>query len=238
MEVLIVIAIFAVIAVGVSFGIGALHRTKLRSGAVDIVGASRFAYHRAVSRAQTVRIVLDLDAHTLSIEEAHGHVTLDVSDDADIDPSEDRAGSDPWARAEARLSGSLSAQLGRSAFSPIAGSDGRPMKRYMPRRLPVSGSSPLTAESAAALAASGTQPNVRILRLTTPHEREPREQGRGYIYFFPGGRAEHAFVLLSDSNAEHFYTVEIHPLTGRAIVHPGIVDPPQVLDADEVRDNG
>ena len=38
-EILIVIALFALVATGVSMGIGALHRTKLRSAAMDVAAA-------------------------------------------------------------------------------------------------------------------------------------------------------------------------------------------------------
>jgi general secretion pathway protein H len=237
-EMMIVVALLALVAVGVSYGIGALHRTKLRSAAMDVVSASRFAYHRAITRSNTVRIAFDLDAHTIAVEEAHGHVTLDMSEDADRDEEEDRSASDPWARAQARLDGSMSAQLGRSAFGPIEGSDGSPMRKYLPHRLPVveSGAVDPGTDPAAALALAG-DPEVRIYRLVTPHEPEPRETGRGYVYFFPGGQTEHAFVYLTD-RGDNAYTLEIHPLTGRAVVHRGEVEPTELSDEGDVRDPG
>lgn len=239
-EMMIVIVLLAFVAVGVSYGIGALHRTQLRSAAMDVVSASRFAYHRAVTRSNTVRIAFDLDAHTIAVEEAHGHVTLDVSEDADSDDEEDRSAADPWARAQARLDGSMSAQLGRSAFSTIEGSDGDPMEKYMPHRLPVVESGIVEAaegDPRAAIAAAG-EPTVRIYRLITPHEPEPRETGRGYVYFFPGGRTEHAYVYLTDDDGTNAYTIEIQPLTGRAVVHRGEVEPTTLEDESDLRDPG
>lgn len=239
-EMMIVVVLLALVAVGVSYGIGALHRTKLRSAAMDVVSASRFAYHRAVTRSNTVRIAFDLDAHTIAIEEAHGHVTLDVSEDAESDDEEDRSASDPWMRAQARLDGSMSAQLGRSAFGPIEGSDGEPMEKYLPHRLPVVESGIVEAaegDPRAALMAAG-DPEVRIYRLVTPHEPEPRETGRGYVYFFPGGRTEHAYVYLTDDDGTNAYTIEIHPLTGRAVVHRGELEPTEMADEGDLRDPG
>lgn len=239
-EMMIVVALLALVAVGVSFGIGALHRTKLRSAAMDVVAAARFAYHRAVSRSSTVRLAFDLDAHTIAVEEARGHVTLDVSEDAESDDEEDRSAADPWARAQARLDGSMSAQLGRSAFGPIEGSDGDPIEKYLPHRLPVVEGGIVEAaegDPSAALAEAG-EPEVRLYRLVTPHEPEPRETGRGYVYFFPGGRTERAYIYLTDDDGTNVYTVEIHPLTGRAVVHRGEIEPMELSDEGELRDPG
>ncbi len=234
-EILIVVAILAVVATGITLGFSALHRTKLRSAAMDIVAASRFAYHRAVTRGKTVRIVFDLDAHTMAIEEAHGHITLSADEDRELDEDEDTAAVDPWEAARARLDDAYGANLGRPAFEPIRGSNGEPIRRYRPHQLPVSeGRRARSGEPDPARAA------VHIVRLSTPHEPEPREQGRGYVYYFPGGRTEHAVVQIADRSRETVYSVEIHPLTGHAKVYPYAFEPEELLDEDlsEVRDPG
>ena len=91
-------------------------------------------------------------------------------------------------------------------------------------------------DPAASLALAG-EPEVRVYRLVTPHEPEPRETGRGYVYFFPGGQTEHAFVYLTDSG-DNAYTLEIHPLTGRAVVHRGELEPTELSDEGDLRDPG
>ena len=63
-----------------------------------------------------------------------------------------------------------------------------------------------------------------------------RERGKGYIYFWPGGQSEHAVVQLVD-NADHVYSVEVHPLTGRARIYPYAYEPEE-LNEEEVRDPG
>ena len=52
-EILIVIALFALVATGVSMGIGALHRTKLRSAAMDV--AARELRCPRLARQQTAK---------------------------------------------------------------------------------------------------------------------------------------------------------------------------------------
>ncbi len=236
-EILIVVAILAVVATGITLGFSALHRTKLRSAAMDIVAASRFAYHRAVTRGRTVRIVFDLDAHTMALEEAHGHITLSAGEDRELDEEEDTAAVDPWEAARARLDDAYGANLGRAAFEPIRGSSGEPIRRYTPHQLPVKEGRRVQTED---VAESAREASVHIVRLTTPHEPEPREQGRGYVYYFPGGRTEHAVVQIADRSRETVYSVEIHPLTGHAKVYPYAFESEEMLDesSSELGDPG
>lgn len=69
----------------------------------------------------------------------------------------------------------------------------------------------------------------QFLRVFTPHDLDPREEGRAYLYFFPNGTAEHAFIQLSDGD-ERIYTVEVHPLTGKSYFFNEEVEPEDELD--------
>jgi general secretion pathway protein H len=48
------------------------------------------------------------------------------------------------------------------------------------------------------------------------------EEGVAYVYFFPGGRAQRAYVPVADG--DNRYTVVLEPFTGRARVRPGDVE--------------
>jgi general secretion pathway protein H len=74
--------------------------------------------------------------------------------------------------------------------------------------------------------------DTAFLKVFTPHERSPREDGKAYIYYFPGGVAEHTIVQLTDGDEEdpHVYSVEIHPLSGRAEIHDFELEPEEQLD--------
>jgi general secretion pathway protein H len=52
--------------------------------------------------------------------------------------------------------------------------------------------------------------------------REAIEKGTAYVYFFPGGQAQRAWVPLADGN--NLYTIVVEPFTGRARVMPGAVE--------------
>ncbi len=218
-EIMIVVLIMAIAATGMSYSFGALNRTQLRSACMSVTAASRFAYNRAITRGMTVRIAFDFENDTMAIEEAHGRITLarttdqrrlDIEED-DESGGADSAAVDPWAAAQARLADTLHPSFGASPFQPIRGA------RYAAR--PV---------------ASG----ISIQRLITPHEAEPRTRGIGHIYFFPHGQTERAVVWLSDSDDNddeaHVFSVEIHPLSGRARVRNTAYEPEElVLDGEE-----
>ena len=204
-EVLIVLIIAAIAATGITYSIGALTRANLRSGCVTLSAAARYAYGRAISQNSTVRLVFDFETDQMSFEEAHGRIVLARLDDAtraELEDGQDGSAVDPWAAARARLEDTLRPSFGASPFSPVPG------QRYEARPL-----------------ASG----VRVVRLIVPHEPEPRVEGRGSIYFFPGGQTENAVVWLSD-DSDRVYSVEIHPLTGRGHVYNYAYEPEQLLD--------
>ena len=221
-EVMIVIVIMALAAGGATVALNSVTRAKLRSACVRTVAGARFAYHRSVTRGRTVRMVLDIDSQSLSFEEADGRVFLARNDDEtrlELDETDgDLAAVDPWSAAQARLADTFNPSFGRSAFGPISNADGEALSRYEAKPL---GS------------------NIRVLRVITPHELEPRESGRASIYFFPGGRAEAAIIHLADSS-DRVYTVAIHPLTGRGRIYNYAYEPEEISDdeEDEVRDPG
>lgn len=223
-EIMIVIVLLAIMAGGTTMAIGALTRTRLRSGCMRVVAASRAAYSRAVVHGTSVRILLDFNEHTIGIEEAHGRVTLARRDDERRErrdeSEEDGAAVDPWAAAEARLEQEFQPDLGRSPFGPVLGSGGDALRNFQARPI---------------------GEGVRLVSLVTPHESEARLQGRGAIYFFPGGLGEHAIVQLADAR-DTVYSVEISALTGRGKVHSEAYEAIEIMDEDgeddRVRDPG
>ena len=207
-EMMIVVLILALVAGGITYSIGALTRTRLRSACVTTSAAARYAYNRSIAENSTVRLVFDRANDQMSFEEAHGRVTLTRLNDArrgEIAEDEDGTAVDPWEAARARLEDTLRPSFGASPFSAIAG------RRFEARPL---------------------APGVTIERLIVPHEPEPRTEGRGAIYFFPGGQTEHAILWLADGS-DHVYSVEIHPLTGRGRVYDYAYEPEEMLDDGE-----
>lgn len=192
-EILIVIAVIAVMAGGMTMAVGAMTRSKVRSSALRLVSASRFAYHHAIVRGRTVRIALSFEDNSMAIEVADRKVSL--QDPNSENESEDGL-VDAWRAAESKIEGTHQVQVGRSGFGPITNRQGEPMKRYKKQKLS----------------------KTFLRKVITPHEREERTDGNAYLYFFPGGYAENAVVQLSDEDQEQIYSVIIDELTGKGRV--------------------
>ena len=63
-EVILVVAIIAVVVTGATFGLGAVTRTRLRSASFRVVSAARFAYNRAITQGTTTRHIKILQGGT------------------------------------------------------------------------------------------------------------------------------------------------------------------------------
>lgn len=216
-EVTIVVLIIALAGSGLSLSLGALTRTTLKSAAGKLASAARYAYNRAIINGTTVRIVFDVPGGSFSVEEASGRVTLARADDerraaSGDDEGNETVAADPWEAAKARIANAQEPNLGGSPFHPLKGTDGSALKRYA--EVPLGR-------------------RIQIVRLIVPHHPHPVDDGKGAVHFFPGGLTEHAVIQLSDGR-DDVYSVEIHPLTGRAKIHDGAYEPEVLLgDPDD-----
>lgn len=211
-EVILVVAIIAVVVTGATFGLGAVTRTRLRSAAFKVASDAQFAYNRSLTQGTTTRLHFDFENHTMAVEETDTPVTLATAEDLDSDTGE---AVDPWDLARSRLEEPLSPIEPTSPFGPITDARGKALPRYT---------------------AKPVGDGVEVHALITPHDLEPRTEGEGSVYFFPGGLAEQAVIQLSDSS-ETVYSVEIHPLTGNARIHNFAYEPIDDLDDEgEVED--
>jgi len=201
-ELLLVIVLIAVASTGVAMGFNSLTRAQLRSASLQVIAASRFAYNRAIVQGKPMRILFDLDKHTLAIEEADGPVLLKRAED------KEETVRDPWQQALARVNTTMKPQKAVEPFHPIRGESGNPIEKYKAHSL---GSS------------------VRISKLYLPHESGVRTQGKGSLYFFPGGRTEHAVIELSDDGKTKF-SIEIFPLNARGKVRAEAYEPPDLSE--------
>jgi hypothetical protein len=68
---------------------------------------------------------------------------------------------------------------------------------------------------------------TKIQSVYTPRVSEPLTSGRAYIYFFPLGQTEPAIVTLSNPEGEAFYSLVVHPITGRVRIYNQEVQPPE-----------
>jgi hypothetical protein len=232
---MVVMLLVVLASTAIIMGLNAVTHAEVRNGAMELVAAARFAYSRATSQGNTVRLHFDLDRHTLALEEAHGHHILARSGD----PLREEEGDgivDPWRAARAQLENTFEPSLGSTSFSPITGREDVILDKYRPHRL----GSRFVADGQEELG----EPNIYIVRLIMPHEPEPRTTGQGSIYFFASGLAQEAVVQIADANRERVYSIAIDGLTGQARVYNYAFEPETLTedafdeDASELRDPG
>jgi general secretion pathway protein H len=242
-EMMVVVIIVALVMTGVGFSIGATSRAKLRSSFFKLVSAVRYAYSNAVTHGMTTRMVLDFDNHTFYLEETSGRVVLNKGDQTgegfrqEEEGLNEKIGSGLLDERMDTMGSGLSG-IGLSGTSDMAdrstgGVLTDPFLAAMERGT-VSG--PIGYRRPTFNKIEGKRGDVRELEgnttfviAYTPHEPLPREEGKAYIYFFPNGVTEHSIIQVSDGD-ERVYSLEVHPLSGRAVIHNEPIEPEEELD--------
>ena len=72
---------------------------------------------------------------------------------------------------------------------------------------------------------------IKLSGVMTTHNKDVKEQGKAYIYFFPNGFMEKALIYVTDGGRE--FTLETQPLTGRVRVHAERIKVSSDFDREE-----
>src|SRR6478735_3004168 len=204
-ELLIVIALIAVLGGTVLMGPGMLEGSRLKSAATLIVSGVRLGLARASTTGRPTRLAFDLDNGKLTLEEASGSVLL----------REHTKDSSSGAAAATDLEKTAQAESERILQGPHA-----PRATFRP----ISSFNSSPDESGPARSLGG---GVQFISVQTEHDDEPRSSGRAYLYFFPGGTTERASVQLKRRGDDVGLTVSISGLTGRAKIERGRIELPR-----------
>lgn len=200
-EVLIVVALIALMAGTVIFGSGMLTSSRQRAAATLIVSGVRMGVTRANTTGKPVRMVFDLDAHRLLLEESSG-VMLRVKE-------EKNTGGGAEAATEAE-------RKAREEAERIVDGPKAPRAEFKPvKQFGFDGDEPS--------AGRGLGAGVQLKQVQTEHDEEPRTSGRAYLYFWPGGGTERAVVQVVREGDPEGLSVVVSPLTGRAKIERGAV---------------
>lgn len=214
-EVLIVMALIALILSAVVIGSGQMSSSKMRHSSTMITGAIRVAYARATSSSKTVRLVMDFEAAEIWLEE----------------------GSQPHVVQSKDMSGAGGAAAATEQEKAAQEESGRILKGPAPpktsfREIDAMG----MAASEPGKGHKKLDSGIKFRRVQTQHDAEERKDGRAYLYFWPGGQTERAAIQLriGDNDApESAVTLLVAPLTGRVTVKSGAVDMPKPVDDKE-----
>jgi general secretion pathway protein H len=221
-EILVVLVLIALLAAGAVAGTGGVGAARLRGAASTVVALSRVAATRTNATGRPVRLVFDLDKHSVWLEESSNSRALRVnlSDENARLKAEKRSDEERLAdvKAQAEAEGERLAEgttLKKAAFRPVTGLEISGEKVGEPREL------------------GG---GVEFRQVHIAHDGEPRTNGRAFLYFWPGGETEWASIQIRRSGEKDGLTVMVSPLTGRAKIERGNVELPKSNQEGELEE--
>jgi general secretion pathway protein H len=218
LELLVVLALLGLVMAMAVRGVRSFANSDLRASSTKMAGAIRYLFDRASTTGRIHRLVIDFE---------QGRYWAEVSDDR-LYMARERE-TDQSRAAEAEATAKEDEEAKRQEEEGEAAID---ITRYQPQEF-----RPKRARFEAfkemAVKAVQIKGGVKIAGLFTPRLAEPMAAGQGYIYFFPMGLTEAAQVYLSDSKQETFYTLVVHPLTGRVTVHNSYIAAPVDVQYDD-----
>jgi general secretion pathway protein H len=217
-ELMVVVVLIALLVGSATASIRSLAKSDLRFSASKMAGAIRYLFDRASTTGKVHRLVLDIDK---------GRYWAEVSDDHFI-----MAGGRETEESRKKEADKLAkeAEEAQKRTDEKAGLEAM-QARYKPEEF-----RPKRARFDAfkEMAIKPVDLNgVRIADVFTPRLAEPLDVGQGYIYFFPLGMTEAAIVHLTDKKREAFYSLVVHPLTGRVQIKNSYIEPPLQKQYDD-----
>ena len=212
-EILVVMAIVVLIAGGATRGIRSLAKSDLRTAANHMSGAVRFLFDRASTTGKYHRLVIDLD---------EGRYWGEVSDDRFYVPRERET---ELSRAKDKEDAEREEEEAKRKAEDLESSGGYDLsivqqpEDFRPARARFGGFKDMALKKV-------TLTKAKVAGVFTPRLMDPRTSGTAYLYFFPMGQTEAAYIHLMDREGEHSYSLVVHPLTGRVKVYDHHVQPP------------
>lgn len=204
LEILLVLALVAMITGGVLSGTGMFGTTQQRQASTLVLTAIRQAMTHANSNGLPVRLVFDLEQHRISIEETRGRMLRTLADDAE----DDLTGGAAAATESERLAAEEAKRILDGPREPPA---------------PFSPVGALGVDPDAPAGGRALGGDVKFLSVYTEHDPSARTEGRAYLYFWPGGGTEKAVIILGRPEAEPV-SIVVSALTGRAKIVKGEVE--------------
>src|SRR5271170_6701092 len=174
LEIMVVMIIIAVLVVGVVGGTGQLGGARLKHTATAISGAVKVAYTRATATSKSLRLVFDIDASTMWLEEGDAPMLVQSKDKSGS------GGADPATDAEriALADGADILQgpkVAHAHFHPVAGITMTADQVTVDKEgAPTGGKGPIKLPR-----------GIAFRQVQTGHDDDPRSKGRAYLYFWP-----------------------------------------------------
>ena len=216
-EIMVAIAIVALMTGGAIKALRSVRRTDLREATTHMSGAVRYLFDRASTTGKVHRLVIDIET---------GKYWAEISDDRFYVPHEAESEQGLRMREEKEAEQD---EEDRRRKEERERSQTPASSSFDMAKLEVADFRPKRARFAAfkEMALKPVQLKKAKLRsVYTPRVVDALTSGRAYLYFFPLGQTEPAIITLSDMSGSSVYSLVVHPITGRVKVYNQQVDPP------------
>ena len=221
-EILIVVAIAAVLA-GLSMkGLRSLRKADLREASAELSGAMRYLFDRASTTGKIHRLVIDMETHMYWAEVSDDRFFIPREEtEQDMRKREEKEAGEDEEQAKKQERAAREAESGKG---PAANSS------FDLSKLEVGDFRPKRARFASFkdLALKPVKlKKAKVRSVYTPRVTDPISSGRAYVYFFPLGQTEAAIITLTDPDSEDtIYSLVAHPITGRVRIYNQEILPP------------
>jgi general secretion pathway protein H len=228
-EMVVVLVILGLIATLGMSGFRSLSKSDLRSSSAHMAGAVRYLFDRASTTGKVHRMVIDLGEgkYWAEVSDDRFYVPHEAESEDELRRREDKeAEADQETRKRAEEKAKDEEARGSSSsfdFSKMEIGD------FAPKRARFAAFKELALKPV-------KLKNTKIRSVYTPRVVDALTVGRAYVYFFPLGQTEAAILTLSDEKETAFYSLVVHPITGRVKVYNEEIHPPS--SRDQVDDEG
>jgi general secretion pathway protein H len=218
LELMLVLGLIALLSTSVVAGFRSFSKAELRGTTAKLASVIRYLFDRASTTGKIHRLVFDFD---------NGKYWAEVSDDRFFMPRERETDDSRVKDAETIAQEKKDEELAK-AKEQISGTGTGDQALADPSRYQPTEWKPKRARFEP-LKESLVKPvqlhKMHLAGLFTPRYARPVTTGLGYIYFFPLGQTEPSIVHVSDEEGKAFFSLLVHPLSGKVKVVGGYVAP-------------
>jgi general secretion pathway protein H len=193
-ELLITVALVAIVTTGAVMGSGALVNARMRGATTMISGAIRLAFTRASATSRPNRLVFDIETSKVLLEETSDLVLVRKDDATGGGAASTQAEKDALEQATRIVKGP---QAPRARFAPVKA---------------------LGFDDPDTSGGRSLGKGVRFRKIETGHSPDGQTAGRVYLYFWPGGQTERASIQLgpeASQRSDDGMSILVSALTGR-----------------------
>ena len=218
-ELVVALAIIAVLFGAVATSLGAITGSRAKAAAGELGGVIRSLYDTAALKGRTCRLVFQLPDKDAKEDQAgdvrywaecaEGHVTTSRDRDQALEDANHAA---ELAARDQKEEASHSLRLSKSSGSsdePLSTEEQAAQEKAKVEKR--TRFSQYTSEEIAPRGLSGV-----TIKVWTQHQRDPVTSGLAYLYFFPQGYTEKAYVYFEQG--KNVWTITVAPLTGKTTI--------------------